>query len=971
MADRQSRTFFGIYINGQQADKTLKELRSESRMLKNELANLKPGSEAYIAKMKELRQVEPLIQKHNDQVKGLNGVWSKVKTEVKAFGAVALAALGAQAIFNGLDRLIKRMGDISDIMADVQRTTGMTKMEVERLNSELGDINTRSSRKELLELSKEAGKLGITGVANVRKFVEEADQINVALGEDLGEGAIISIGKLANIFKTDMLNIGSALNEVGAAGIASESWQVDFLNRLAGVAETAQLSLPDLLSYCATLESLGQTAEVSGTALSKMFLKLIRDTGEFEKIAGFANGELSKLIGEQGTSAGFVAFINKLKESSVNTADLAQRLDKLGIDGVRSAGVLLSLANNTEMVAEQFEIANKGFIEGTSITKEFETRMQTFGAAVDLLRKRLMSAFMNNPITRGIQNMIIGISELVNKTETATEKITAEAIELNKLVMRITDVNAKNEDRIALIEQLKKDYPELTNMVNLDTASNEQLLSVLQKVNDQYGKKIVLAKRGEALADQEQRLSEIEAEKIEAELALEEFIARFQFLSGITKASNESAFDFVERLKETYGTGVTGVIKSSNKELVQLFTDIQIYSRTLPQLQKQYNNELEATLELENELQALQIKLLGNQSPDGPVKPDFIGDNSFGGDTAGGTSSSTESTSSQQETELEKIKKQLAAIKEEAEDLSSTAFFAKYEGNNFDRLAYHLAKDTANLREETQLLYDLSMDETDEYWANMAREAAATEQKIDAMERLLELKAMEGMAIRENAETQEEATKQILNNLRQEVKAILAKTIAQMIANILLKTGTGNIAGMIKEAAKLALLGTVSSLVGSLVASAFDKAIPAFAEGGPTSVVSAANGRSYNANPDGNFAGGYVSSPLLVGEEGMEYAVPSWMMQVPQVIDTVGLLESIRQSGPGGVNAPGSIHQDQRNMSTVNNYNGIDQAMAVRLVLLLERLEKNGVYANIGDRQIRKMAERQELLNEIESRSRF
>jgi hypothetical protein len=227
------------------------------------------------------------------------------------------------------------------------------------------------------------------------------------------------------------------------------------------------------------------------------------------------------------------------------------------------------------------------------------------------------------------------------------------------------------------------------------------------------------------------------------------------------------------------------------------------------------------------------------------------------------------------------------------------------------------------------------------------------------------------MAIRENAETQEEATKQILNNLRQEVKAILAKTIAQMIANILLKTGTGNIAGMIKEAAKLALLGTVSSLVGSLVASAFDKAIPAFAEGGPTSVVSAANGRSYNANPDGNFAGGYVSSPLLVGEEGMEYAVPSWMMQVPQVIDTVGLLESIRQSGPGGVNAPGSIHQDQRNMSTVNNYNGIDQAMAVRLVLLLERLEKNGVYANIGDRQIRKMAERQELLNEIESRSRF
>ena len=42
----------------------------------------------------------------------------------------------------------------------------------------------RTSRDELLKLAKEAGKLGITGVENIRRFVEQADKINVSLGED-------------------------------------------------------------------------------------------------------------------------------------------------------------------------------------------------------------------------------------------------------------------------------------------------------------------------------------------------------------------------------------------------------------------------------------------------------------------------------------------------------------------------------------------------------------------------------------------------------------------------------------------------------------------------------------------------------------------------------------------------------------------------------------------------------------------
>jgi len=86
MADRQSRTFFGIYINGNQATDTLKNLRSESRKLKNEIANLIPGTEQYRRKMEELAGVEKHIRRHNDEVKGVSFIfWGVSQFRQKVF----------------------------------------------------------------------------------------------------------------------------------------------------------------------------------------------------------------------------------------------------------------------------------------------------------------------------------------------------------------------------------------------------------------------------------------------------------------------------------------------------------------------------------------------------------------------------------------------------------------------------------------------------------------------------------------------------------------------------------------------------------------------------------------------------------------------------------------------------------------------------------------------------------------------
>lgn len=49
-------------------------------------------------------------------------------------------------------------------------------------------------RAKLNDLAADAGLLGIQSRQSVQEFVEAADQINVALGEDVGEDAVKNIG---------------------------------------------------------------------------------------------------------------------------------------------------------------------------------------------------------------------------------------------------------------------------------------------------------------------------------------------------------------------------------------------------------------------------------------------------------------------------------------------------------------------------------------------------------------------------------------------------------------------------------------------------------------------------------------------------------------------------------------------------------------------------------------------------------
>lgn len=522
-----------LYINGKAAGQNLKGIRSETKKLRNELNQLTPGTEAFRKKANELKSVNKRLKIINDDVRGVGGAFGKIKQEVKAFGLVALGALGGAALLQGMDQIIQRNAKLSDSIADVMKTTGLTKKEVEDLNKEFKSLNTRSSRKELLGLAQIAGKLGITGKKNVLDFVKAADKINVALGEDLGgnaEEAIKQVGKLVELFgvsddfnmEDSLLKVGSAINSLGAASTASEGYIVEFSKRLGGVSAAAGISIQDVMGLGASLDQLGQTSEVSTTVLTQLIIKMGEDIPRYAKIAKMSVADFSTMLRDDANGA-LLKVVENLASSGEGAEGMAKSLDKLGLDGTRAAGVINALANNTQLVREQQTLANAEFAKGSSLTDEFNVKNETLAGSLERVQKWMAGLFVNSAVSKGLSDIVGWMDRMVKVP--VSETLEKERISLVSVESQLKNTNLKHADRVKLIKELKEKYPEYLGHLNAENVTNGQLTKSLKLVNEQLINKIILQKEDEKIEANNNSVAEKRIEIREQEGVLKNKVA--------------------------------------------------------------------------------------------------------------------------------------------------------------------------------------------------------------------------------------------------------------------------------------------------------------------------------------------------------------------------------------------------------------------------------------------------------------
>ena len=372
---------------------TYNELRQGASQLRRAMNNVKPGT----AEWKQLREELRLTQQ---RMKELSGTATETSLSLGklADGFNRYAAIGASALatLTGMTLTMRKCVDeyaqMEEAESQVIKYTGMTAEEVKQLNEEFKAMDTRTPREELNRLAGEAGKLGITGVQEVREFVEAANQINVALGEDLGEEAVNQIGKLSQMFgdesrslKENMLAIGSAVNQVAQSTSASEPYLVQFTARMGGVGKQAKMSVTDIMGFASALDQNMLRSEMASTALSGLIMRIYQEPAKYARLAGMDVEQFTQLV-ETDVNEAVMSFLSALNKMG-GMAQMAPVLKEMQLSGAEAASVISTLAGNVDLVRKEQENANVAFTEGTSITNEYAVQNNTVQARLEKLQE--------------------------------------------------------------------------------------------------------------------------------------------------------------------------------------------------------------------------------------------------------------------------------------------------------------------------------------------------------------------------------------------------------------------------------------------------------------------------------------------------------------------------------------------------------------------------------------------------------
>lgn len=397
----------------------IKETKRQMQLVNNTMSNLKTSSIRDLEySIKALNQQMHGMERGTEQFKQMELKAKQLKAELQAVRAEGVAqeswikrsadwfnrmqglAIGAVAAISGITFTVKKCVEeyakMDDEMTNVRKYTGQAAEEVERMNEDFKKMDTRTPRQKLNQLAEDAGRLGITSTAAVEEFVDGADKINVALGDDLGDKAVSQIGKLAQMFGEDktkglrgaMLATGSAVNELAQNSSASAGYLVDFTARVAGVGKQAGFTQAQIMGLASVLDQNMQQDETAATAVQNLLAKMYQDSSKFAKIAGLNVKDFAKTLKEDANGA-LLQFLAAMRAKG-GFADLAPMFEEMKMDGSRATGVLTVLADKLDDIKTAQNLASEAFSEGTSVLNEFETQNESVQAQLDKANKKFL-----------------------------------------------------------------------------------------------------------------------------------------------------------------------------------------------------------------------------------------------------------------------------------------------------------------------------------------------------------------------------------------------------------------------------------------------------------------------------------------------------------------------------------------------------------------------------------------------------
>lgn len=383
---------------------TPKDLKNTIREINKELnsGNVERNSEEWkaltaslAAAKNELARIAAEQRSAESNLEGATGKARLFGQQWVGFTTVANQAANAvMSAMNAMKGYVNDYADMQEHMANVTKYTGLSTEAVDELNESFKKLETRTPREKLNDLASDAGRLGINTKEGVQEFVEAADIINTALGEDLGEDAVKNIGKLAQMFgesdrlglRGAMLATGSVINELAQSSSAAEGYIMEFANRLGGVGNQAGLSQAQIMAFGSVLDQNAVSVEKGATALQNVITALFKDPAKMAQAAGLEVQKFTQLLSTDANEA-IIQWLQALQDTG-GMAKLAPILADMNLSGAGVTQTLTTLAGKLQDVKDAQEQANQAYEQGTSCTDEAAKANSTVQARLEQAEKK-------------------------------------------------------------------------------------------------------------------------------------------------------------------------------------------------------------------------------------------------------------------------------------------------------------------------------------------------------------------------------------------------------------------------------------------------------------------------------------------------------------------------------------------------------------------------------------------------------
>lgn len=396
--------------NTERIDKAMKNLSGTSL---NELKRALSAAKSELGKMsasdKGLKQMQGNVNALQAQIDKLTGSVHKQGNAWQAALKNLTAYVGLFGAFNmiksKLTDILKLNFQYSDSLANVRKVSNLSMESVNDLSRQLAKIDSRTSLEGLTQLAYVGSRMGMGkyGASGLAEFAAASDRVNVALKEDLGDDAMLTLSKFVETMgevEKHGGNISDAFDSVSSSifKLASTSTSnggniLEFAKRLTGLSKVSHITSDQLLGLASASDSLMLMPEVASTAFGKLISSLWTNYHDIEKMLGMQEDSLKDMMSKGETMQALVTVLQNVSDKNLNSMD--EYFKEFGSDGQRLKSVVVTMAQNVDVLKSHLDESSKAYKDATAVSKEYAIQQETAQAIIERANNMWNKAFVN------------------------------------------------------------------------------------------------------------------------------------------------------------------------------------------------------------------------------------------------------------------------------------------------------------------------------------------------------------------------------------------------------------------------------------------------------------------------------------------------------------------------------------------------------------------------------------------------